>query len=63
MKAAGEAAEARRLLYVALTRAKEALVLCMRGKPRRTTRRGCRRAAGAMWSRRLRARAAASSRA
>ena len=28
----GEAAEARRLLYVALTRAKEALVLCMRGK-------------------------------
>ena len=28
----GEAAEARRLLYVALTRAKEALVLCIRGK-------------------------------
>ncbi len=28
----GEAAEARRLLYVALTRAKEALVLCMRGR-------------------------------
>ena len=35
-EARGEAAEARRLLYVALTRAKEALVVSMRGKASKT---------------------------